>query len=108
MWTQFYDMSSGGSQKLKWDKIYIELPEDSAVEAFERLFDRNPWGITCSCCGSDYSINEYGTLEEATEYHRTNYSTKAASPLADFVAQDNIRVIDKAELLESYKEFLNG
>ncbi|HET8685878.1 MAG TPA: hypothetical protein VFM18_04355 [Methanosarcina sp.] len=59
MGTEFYDMHSGGSQKLEWGKIYIELPEKEAVEYFETKFDRYPYGMTCSCCGPDYHIDEY-------------------------------------------------
>ena len=31
MWTKFFDMSSGCSEKTDWTEIYIELPEDKAV-----------------------------------------------------------------------------
>jgi len=70
-WTQFWDMHSGGGQKLDWAKIYIEAPEQEAVSVFYSRFRRNPNRVTCTCCGPDYSITESETLEEATEYHRT-------------------------------------
>jgi len=70
MWTQFWDMHSGGDQKLDWAHIYIEQPEDEARATFERVFGRDPENVTCRCCGEDYTIQEYDTLEEATAYHR--------------------------------------
>ena len=70
VWTQFMDMHSGGGSKLKWDYIYIEAPAGRAEEIFEEKFDRNPHNVTCDCCGSDYSVQEEKTLEQATGYHR--------------------------------------
>jgi len=69
-WTEFMDMYSGGSQKLKWKYIYIEAPEQEAEIIFQNRFGRNPHRVTCTCCGSDYSITESPTLEEATAYAR--------------------------------------
>jgi hypothetical protein len=65
MWTKFFDMSSGGSEKTDWTTIYIELPEDEATEYFENRFGTNPHNVTCSCCGSDFSV--YEVDEEPTE-----------------------------------------
>ncbi len=70
MWTQFWDMNSGGSQKEWWAKIYIEAPEDEATIIFYNRFGHNPNRVTCTCCGEDYAISEYETLQEATAYHR--------------------------------------
>jgi len=70
-WTQFWDMHSGGGQKLDWAKIYIEAPEREAISVFYSRFGRNPNRVSCTCCGEDYSISESDTLEEATAYHRT-------------------------------------
>jgi hypothetical protein len=70
MWTKFWDMHSGGIQKLKWDKIYIEAPEKEACVIFQNRFDRNPFRVTCTCCGEDYSVQEGETLEQVTGYHR--------------------------------------
>lgn len=69
-WTQFWDMHSGGKQKLQWAQIFVELPQDEAVAWFESRFGRSPDHVTCSCCGADYSVNESPTVEEATAYHR--------------------------------------
>lgn len=70
MWTQFWDMNSGGWQKEDWSQIYIEAPEEEAKVIFYNRFGHNPERITCTCCGEDYSIDEYKTLTEATAYHR--------------------------------------
>lgn len=72
-WTLFWDMHSGGGNKLPWEKIYIqEIPgiEDSAILKFEQLFNRDPYNVTCRCCGSDYSVDSHPTLREASGHHR--------------------------------------
>jgi hypothetical protein len=63
-------MHSGGGQKLKWSKIYIEAPEHEAKIVFQNRFGRNPDRVTCTCCGPDYSISEEVSLEQASAYHR--------------------------------------
>lgn len=70
-WTQFWDMHSGGGCKEDpYDKIYIEAPEEEAKVIFYNRFGHNPERVTCTCCGSDYSISEEESLEVATAYHR--------------------------------------
>lgn len=75
MWTQFWDMHSGGGTKEgKFEKIYIEAPEDEAKIIFYNRFGHDPEDIGCSCCGENYSISEYETLARATAYERkANY-----------------------------------
>lgn len=71
MWTQFWDMHSGGGLKEPpYAKIYIEAPEEEAIRIFEDRFGRDPYNVTCDCCGDDYSIDSEETLEELTGYHR--------------------------------------
>lgn len=69
-WTQFHDMCSGGSRKLKWALIYIQAPKAEAALIFQNRFDRNPHRVTCACCGDDYSLTEAPTLAEASWYER--------------------------------------
>lgn len=70
MWTKFWDMHSGGSQKLKWDRIYIEAPEAEAKSVFYAKFNRNADRVTCSCCGPDYTVDEGPDLCQLTAYDR--------------------------------------
>ncbi len=58
MYTSFYDMSSGGTQKEKWKTIYIEGDEDAATRMFEDIFCKNPNEAECLCCGENYYIKE--------------------------------------------------
>ena len=69
-WTEFHDMHSGGGQKLEWGRIYIEGPEEEACRVFYARFDSSPHRVSCTCCGADYSVMEYPTLEEATLFDR--------------------------------------
>jgi len=70
MYTRFMDMLSGGSQKEKFSHCYIEASEGVAKIVFHNRFGHDPENVTCSCCGDDYSISEYETLEDATAYER--------------------------------------
>ena len=101
MWTHFWDMRSGGRQKLDWDHIYIELPEKEACEAFERLLHRDPLNTTCECCGEDYAISSDESLEELSEYQREYWQTKTKVPLADYIASKDVKVITSAQLAVS-------
>lgn len=68
--THFWDMHSGGGQKLSHPHIFIEAPYAEAKSVFFAKFGRDPSQVTCTCCGEDYSIHEYDSLAEATAYQR--------------------------------------
>lgn len=89
MWTQFWDMHSGGGTKVvrlpdgsfidgnrftdqgqPIDRIYIEAPEDEAKVIFYNRFGHNPERVSCTCCGEDYSISSGENLAQVTGYHR--------------------------------------
>ncbi len=86
MWTVFFDMHSGGNQKLEWQVIFIEAPIARAVDIFIDEFKINPYRISCSCCGPDYSLSQYPTLAEACEHYRGSSNkviyTESAESLA--------------------------
>lgn len=67
--TIFFDMSSGGKEKLPWTLIIIEADKPKAIEVFELKWHRNPHNVTCNCCGSDYSISEYKSLDAAKKQY---------------------------------------
>jgi hypothetical protein len=69
-WTQFHDMNSGGGHKEDWGQIFIEAPEEKAKAIFYLRFGHNPDRVSCTCCGSDYSIDEHDSLQQATGYYR--------------------------------------
>lgn len=70
-WTHFWDMHSGGDTKEKpYNHIFIEAKEDDATTIFYNRFGHNPNRVSCTCCGPDYSITEYKTLEQATGFER--------------------------------------
>jgi hypothetical protein len=60
MFTRFFDMSSGGSEKEDFCTLYVELPVDKAIEWFMKKYGHDPNNITCQCCGEDYTIDEMG------------------------------------------------
>lgn len=97
MWTQFMDMHSGGSSKEKWQYIYIEAPIDVAEIVFYKRFGHNPYRVTCSCCGDDYSVSDYDTLEEATSYNRNDYDSKwndkEVIPIEQYILDENVHII---------------
>ena len=92
MWTKFYDMFSGGSQKEPFETIYIEAPEKEAVGIFENRFGHSPYDICCECCGENYSVSESGSLEEASLYIR-----REGQSLEDYEKKENVLIIRKSE-----------
>ena len=70
MWTQFWDMHSGGDRKEQWNLIYIEAPVDEAKVIFYNRFGHNPERVSCTCCGPDYRIEQGDDLYQLTAYWR--------------------------------------
>lgn len=112
-WTGFWDMHSGGGQKLKWARIYIEAPETEARVIFQNRFDRNPERVTCTCCGEDYSITESTSLAQSTGYARGcdyndvthlyierpgKYSSKYRT-LEEYEKDDSVLIVRKESIL---------
>jgi hypothetical protein len=64
-------MSSGGSQKTLYKHIFIEASETQAAAEFIRRFDQYPDDVACGCCGENFAVHEYDSIEAATRYHRT-------------------------------------
>lgn len=71
VWTQFWDMHSGGGTKEPpYEFIYIEAPESVASLVFYNRFGHSPDRVSCTCCGEDYSVSEREDLAQLTAYHR--------------------------------------
>jgi hypothetical protein len=91
-WTKFFDMHSGGGAKTPHEIIIINAPMAEACEIFERVFGRDPHNTTCDCCGSDYSIGEHATLNEAKKYsHERELAT------ARIIQRKEIKALDNSE-----------
>lgn len=118
-WTHFWDIYSGGSQKLSWSHIFIEAPEPEAKLIFQNRFGRNPDRVTCTCCGPDYSISECKSLEDATAYHRgcefnreTGQWEEKGGPkvyrpyltLADYLKNSDVLVIRENQIKSDERE----
>lgn len=86
-WTHFYDMSSGGSQKEEYNHIFIEASQKEAEIIFYNYFGHSPYNVSCSCCGSDYSVSESDTLEKITKYYN-KYDT-----LKEYLKDPDVHVI---------------
>ena len=85
MFTRFMDMHSHGYAKEPQEYILIEACEADAKIIFYNRFDHNPNCVTCTCCGEDYSIQEYDTLREATAYDRGCNSVEIDKTLREWV-----------------------
>jgi hypothetical protein len=81
MWTSITDMHSGGSQKLDFARIAVELPETLAKAWFETKYGRDPDNVTCACCGADYSVWEYG--DSGPDTVSCDFVVDKATALAD-------------------------
>ena len=108
VWTHFWDMHSGGDQKLDWSNIYIEAPEAEARSIFYARFKRNPERVTCTCCGEDYAISEHPSLEEATAYQRedTEYHkpTGSGTTLAEYRKRSDVHIIDEEHIVDGERQ----
>jgi hypothetical protein len=96
MWTRFMDMRSGGSQKENFAHCYIEAPENEAKIIFYNRFGHNPERVTCTCCGDDYSISEYETLEQATAYERNCEYGYFFTDTGEYAGKENKAQYDQA------------
>lgn len=111
-WTRFVDMHSGGDQKLSHKIILIEAPEKEAECVFYNRFNRDPYWVTCSCCGSDYSLDECVTLEQATGFDRgcewdgnqyvespdNRYGFRKYQTIEEYLASGDVLVIRASEI----------
>ena len=122
MWTTFWDMHSGGRTKEPpYEKIYIEAPEDEAMVIFYNRFGHNPDRVSCTCCGSDYSIYSHDDLLQATAYHRgceydsnqkkyvdspstKQYSFNEYCTLEEYESRDDVLIIRAAEIKDTERE----
>lgn len=116
MFTQFWDMHSGGGTKEEpYDMIFIEAPLEEAKIIFYNRFGHNPERVTCTCCGEDYSIDEYITLKRATAYHRGCVALETPrgkdglyqNDLPDKWFQEHYYLENKKELKEAIKRGYN-
>jgi hypothetical protein len=115
IWTQFWDMHSGGVSKEDFECIYIEAPKDEAEIIFYNRFGHNPNRVTCTCCGPDYSIEE-GEVDQITASHRnckhdgkkyieepaTRYATGTYTPLENYMKPGgSVLFIHKEDIKDS-------
>lgn len=108
-WIHFWDMHSGGKIKEQpYKHIYIEATSQDEAEAiFYNRFGHNPNRVTCTCCGSDYSVSEYDTLEAATEFQRTksdNCTRRIVKSLEAYCDREDVLVIRDADVKDSERQ----
>lgn len=98
MWTTFWDLRSGGSKKTIYDYIYIEAEKHAAVNAFTNIFGVNPYSVSCSCCGQDFSVGEAPTLEDASRLERKEV------PLDSYITNQMVKVVYSRDIPQEYFE----
>ena len=72
-------------KKKNGHKSLLKHQKNKQKKVFCNRFGHNPDRVTCTCCGPDYSIQDYVTLEEATSYHRQNKSVEEFSKEPDIL-----------------------
>jgi hypothetical protein len=99
-WTKFWDMRSGGDKKEYFEHLLIEAPQAEAENIFYARYGHDPHNVTCKCCGPDYQVEEYPSLEEATEFHREAYWLPECPiiSLEAFLSRKNVQVIRASEI----------
>jgi hypothetical protein len=104
-WTEFWDMHSGGGQKEKWAKIFIQAPEEEARVIFYNRFGHNPDRVTCTCCGPDYAVREEPSLTEATRYQREEaFGLKTKLDLVEYLEEDGVLAIFEDDIKPQERE----
>jgi hypothetical protein len=105
-WIRFWDMHSGGKIKEPpYKHIYIEATsQDEAEIIFYNRFKHNPNRVTCPCCGPDYSVSEYDTLEAATEFQRSDYEGRNITSLEAYCNREDVLVVRDAEVKDSERQ----
>lgn len=105
MWTRFMDMHSGGSCKEPpYEWIYIEAPEAEARVVFYNRFGHGPDRVSCTCCGSDYSVSEHESLAQLTGYDRNCRALKTPQDPKTGLYQNDDPVIREMRYLEEGQE----
>ena len=105
MWTLFWDMHSGGDLKEDHSHIYIEAPEDEACVIFYNRFGHSPHRVTCTCCGSDYSISSEEDLNELTDFHRGSWpSSRPKISLDEYKQSGKALFIRKEDIKPEERE----
>lgn len=94
-WTRFWDMNSGGGTKTPYSLIYIEADEKEAIDIFENRFNQDPTDVACECCGQNFEIDSYESLEDATEYHREDYGINEFISIEEYSKKDSVLIIYK-------------
>lgn len=103
-WFKFCDMHTRGRLTNKpYEFIFIEAEEIlSAIEVFDQRFKQSPYSSKCPCCGCNYTIMEYSTLEAATMFEWVTSQTTHEQ----FIASDCVLIIPK-ESHETKSAMLN-
>lgn len=93
MWTKFMDMHSGGGCKFKpFEYIYVEGKDEAdCLRIFEKETGRDPYHVTCDCCGEDYCVSTAETLAEATGFER-HRGWGATIPLDEYISRVTVKV----------------
>lgn len=63
MITVFIDMHTKGYTKHGSDFIIVTAPEEKAIRIFTAKF-QDPEYVTCDCCGPDYAVHEYDSIQD--------------------------------------------
>lgn len=104
MWTQFWDMSSGGGNKEDFKMCYIEAPEAEAKVIFYNRFGHDPERVTCTCCGEDYSISSEKSIKYLTGYHRGCKNVQRNGEWVYLEEGDSSRRWNNYQTLQAYKK----
>lgn len=107
MWTEFWDMHSGGGLKEPpYSQIYIEAPQEEAEIIFYNKFGHNPNRVSCTCCGEDYAVEEGESLEEITKYQREDSFSrlkKAKLSVKEYEKESDVLIIRSDEISDDHR-----
>lgn len=76
MWFSFQDDHTGGSNKTKYEIIFIEaLTKRDAKILFTNTYNLDPDDQSCECCGEDFYVSEceMGLKQAASDFIEQRY-----------------------------------
>lgn len=97
---RFEDTASGGVRKLEQaHTIYMEVKRGKSREAFKEFFGIDPKNIYCDCCGVDFHITEFDSLEGATirDRRRATIPNEQTPTAEQYLATKGIAFVSQKE-----------
>lgn len=107
-WTMFWDLHTGGETKIEpYNHIFVNLDEKTAIQWFKHITGRDPFTNSCRCCGNDYAVDGFESLDDAARYHYI-HDLQRRLYTGDATIPEEIAINRKEAFTEQARELLNS